>query len=108
MEPKRTLWQLEPHTLGKHLVLRKYLNAWLPIMGTWSGRILFIDGFAGPGRYIGGEDGSPMIALKSFVGHRFKGKISAEIAFMFIEKEKARADYLQGLIDDMASTLPSN
>lgn len=44
--PKETLWPLEPHTLGKHLVLKSYLDAWLPIMGKWNGRILFIDGFA--------------------------------------------------------------
>lgn len=27
-------------------------------------RILYIDGFAGPGRYKNGEDGSPIYALK--------------------------------------------
>lgn len=49
MGPKNTLWPLEPHTRGKHLVLKHYLDAWFPILGSWSGRILFIDGFAGPG-----------------------------------------------------------
>ena len=57
--PKDTLWELDPHTLGKHLVLRAYLDAWLPVMGSWQGRLLFIDGFAGPGEYEGGEEGSP-------------------------------------------------
>ena len=46
--PKKTLWPLEPHTRGKHLVLKSYLDAWLPIMGTRNARILVIDGFAGP------------------------------------------------------------
>src|SRR5437868_3544213 len=64
-DPDETLWPLEPHTLGKHLVLRAYLDAWLPIMARWNGRILFIDGFAGPGEYSTGEDGSPIIALKA-------------------------------------------
>jgi three-Cys-motif partner protein len=69
MEPKDTLWPLDPHTLGKHLVLKAYLDAWFPIMGRWNGRILFIDGFAGPGEYKNGERGSPLIALKSLMDH---------------------------------------
>ena len=40
--PKETLWPLEPHTLGKHRVLKSYPDAWLPIMGKRNGRILFI------------------------------------------------------------------
>ncbi|MFV2045518.1 MAG: three-Cys-motif partner protein TcmP, partial [Anaerolineales bacterium] len=67
--PDSTLWALEPHTTGKHKVLRGYLDAWFPILGTWSGRILFIDGFAGPGEYRGGEQGSPQIALDALLKH---------------------------------------
>lgn len=55
MKPKSTLWPREPHTEGKHLVLKEYLNAWFPILGGTQGRIVFIDGFAGPGEYAGGE-----------------------------------------------------
>ena len=59
--PKTTRWPLEPHTKAKHLILRLYLDAWLPIMATYNGRIVFLDGFAGPGRYTGGEDGSLLV-----------------------------------------------
>lgn len=52
MPPKTTLWPLEPHTVGKHEVLRNYLKAWLPIMLSSNDRVLFIDAFAGPGRYL--------------------------------------------------------
>src|SRR5207249_9084384 len=89
--PKKTLWPLEPHTRGKHLVLKSYLDAWLPILGTWNGRILFIDGFAGPGQYEGGEDGSPLIALDALKNHAAKANITAEVVFVFIEKDKRRA-----------------
>ena len=58
----QTLWPLEPQTLGKHLVLRNYLNGWFPILGRWNDRLLFVDGFAGPGEYDGGEKGSPCCA----------------------------------------------
>lgn len=55
--PRATHWALEPHTQAKHLILRRYLEAWLPIMATHNGRIVFVDGFAGPGRYVGREEG---------------------------------------------------
>ncbi len=91
-----TLWPLEPHTLGKHLVLRGYLNAWLPIMSRWNGRILFIDGFAGPGEYVGGEEGSPLIAMRAFDEHIAKSRMAAsEIRFSFIEKDVKRAAHLR-------------
>ena len=90
--PKETLWPLEPHTLGKHRVLKSYLDAWLPIMGKRNRRILFIDGFAGPGKYKGGEDGSPLIALKALKNHAARSAITAEVVFIFVEKDPARAE----------------
>src|SRR5437667_12900872 len=98
MEPKTTLWQLEPHTRGKHLVLKGYLDAWFVIMGRWNGRILFIDGFAGPGEYEGGEPGSPLIALQSLRDHSSRHLVSAEVRFLFIEKDPPRAEHLRGLV----------
>jgi three-Cys-motif partner protein len=100
-----TLWQLEPHTHGKHLVLRKYLEAWLPIMSSWSGRILFVDGFAGPGEYEGGEEGSPIIAVNALTAYSSLTPLAAEVVFIFIEKEPDRADHLRGMLARL--TLPS-
>jgi three-Cys-motif partner protein len=108
MSDSPSLWELDPHTLGKHLVLKNYLNAWYPIMGSWNGRILFIDGFAGPGSYLGGEEGSPLIALRSFIDHNYRGDIDAEVSFVFIEKEKAYADHLEQLLDSWTEKLPKN
>jgi three-Cys-motif partner protein len=65
-----TIWKIDSHTQAKHIILKKYLDAWLPIMTRWNGRVLYIDGFAGPGKYQGDEDGSPIIALKSAINHR--------------------------------------
>jgi three-Cys-motif partner protein len=69
MGVRETHWELLPHTQAKHEILRRYLEAWLPIMATWQGRIVFVDGFAGPGRYSGGEPGSPLIALHTLLEH---------------------------------------
>lgn len=106
MPPTSTIWQLEPHTQGKHLVLRKYLDAWLPIMSSWSGRILFIDGFAGPGQYAGGEEGSPIIALRALADYSATKPLTAEVVFIFIEKEPDRADHLRQMLSSIA--LPSS
>jgi len=94
--PKETIWELEPHSLGKHIVLRRYLKAWLPILGTTQGKIVFIDGFAGPGEYTNGEQGSPIIALDAFASHQ--APITASVAFLFIEADKDRAANLERLV----------
>jgi three-Cys-motif partner protein len=101
-----TVWALEPHTLGKHKVLRAYLDAWLPIMASWNGRILFIDGFAGPGEYKGGEHGSPVIALNALREHTAKKVFQGEIGFIFIEKEQDRVDHLESVVAPLRATLP--
>ena len=104
--PKKTLWPIEPHTLGKHRVLKSYLDAWLPIMGKWNRRILFIDGFAGSGKYKGGEDGSPLVALKALKGHAATSSIAAEVIFIFVEKDQQRAEHLDELMQTERTSLP--
>ncbi len=106
MPPHKTLWRLEPHTEGKHLVLRHYLDGWIPKLGLSSNRILFIDGFAGPGEYDKGEVGSPIIALNALREHRAKIAIRAEVVFLFIEKDEARADYLRNLLKEQDLSPP--
>jgi three-Cys-motif partner protein len=90
--PKDTLWPIEPHTAAKHQILRKYLDAWLPILATYNKRVVYVDGFAGPGRYTGGEPGSPIVALEAALTHQ--AKLSGELVFLFIEKSTSRADHL--------------
>ena len=92
-------WKREEQTESKHLVLRKYLDGWFPILGSFSGRLLFVDAFAGPGEYAGGEAGSPIIALDCVRSYRQQGKLqNVEVLCLFIEKDKARANHLQKLL----------
>jgi len=91
--PKETFWDLDPHTKAKHEILRRYLAAWFPILGTYHSRIVYIDGFAGPGRYKNGEPGSPMIALDVAVNHR--KSTAGEIVFWFIEERDDRLAHLK-------------
>src|SRR5437870_263200 len=91
-----TVWPIEPHTLAKHRILRRYLDAWLPIMARWNPRIVIIDGFAGPGRYLGGEEGSPLIALRALLEHpHMQTRAGLEVRFWFIEERVDRATALE-------------
>jgi three-Cys-motif partner protein len=94
--PTATLWRIEPHTAAKHIILRKYLDAWFPILGTYNSRIVYVDGFSGPGRYTGGEPGSPIIALESARTHR--ANLAGELVFLFIEERSDRANKLDAEI----------
>jgi three-Cys-motif partner protein len=106
--PEDALWEIEEHTVGKHVVLREYLKAWLPILGQSQGRILFVDGFAGPGRYKGGADGSPVIALKTYLEHSARPRIVADVQFVFIEKDPDCARYLRRVLAPFIAGLRSN
>ena len=53
-----------PWSKWKHAILQKYLEAMVAILRSW-GVIYFVDGFAGPGRYIEDQvDGSPLLAAR--------------------------------------------
>ena len=106
--PAETRWTIEPHTQIKHLILRRYLDAWLPIMARYNDRILFVDGFAGPGRYSGGEPGSPVIALEALLDHPHftKSPVLHEVVFKFIECEADRAAALRDEIRSLKERRP--
>lgn len=106
-EIKETVWPIEPHTKAKHQILEEYLKAWFPILLRWQGRVLYLDGFAGPGVYSGGEEGSPVIALRTALTHKFAERFG-EIVFIFIEKNPNRADMLRNVISSRFGRLPKN
>ncbi len=88
-----TVWELEPQTKAKHELLRRYLGAWFPILttGGFNRRVVFLDGFAGPGNYKSGEPGSPIIAIDTLVKHKvFKDFDHTEFVFIFIEPDGER------------------
>jgi three-Cys-motif partner protein len=100
------LWSLEPHTAAKHRVLRAYLDAWIAVMGQqalraphFAGqrpRLLFVDGFAGPGRYTSGEPGSPLIMLQALMSHSALARLDGvDFIFVFIEHDEPRVEHLE-------------
>lgn len=78
----------------------------MPIITKWNNRILYIDGFAGPGEYKNGQDGSPVVAIKSILEHRSKNNLLAEIIMIFIEDDKERHEFLRKKIESFK--LPTN
>lgn len=98
-----TIWERTAHTFAKHQILDTYLKAWTPMMSSQSVRwgvsgteLLFVDGFAGPGWYAGGQDGSPILAIKSILSHSHDLKVP--IRFLFIEINKERHAILRDAI----------
>lgn len=108
MAEDELLWDLDSHTVGKHLVLRAYLNAWLPIMSLSNRRVVFIDGFAGPGQYRGGEPGSPVIALQTLIEHQYVKQLTQDIHYIFVEKDPARLTHLKQRVAVLFPHLPKN
>ncbi|MEK4479578.1 three-Cys-motif partner protein TcmP [Paenibacillus sp. FSL R5-0876] len=99
VKPKTTLWDIDPHTIAKHIILRNYLRAWFPIMGKYNEKLVFLDGYSGPGEYNNGELGSPVIALTEaldyFENCDRNGWKKPKIVFFFIEENKKRAAHLE-------------
>jgi len=88
------------HTAIKHAILKDYLAAWVPILGSWNNKIAYIDGFCGPGYYeYEGEiyDGSPVIALKTAAD--FSDRV--QVYCIFIDKEKKYCEELENRIKEL-------
>lgn len=77
-------WEYREHTRVKHILLEKYLAAWIPILGRWNQRICYFDGFAGRGEYTDGTLGSPIKALRVADG---KANYFGKLICTFIEKD---------------------
>jgi three-Cys-motif partner protein len=89
----------------KHKLIEEYLKGWFPKLGSWCGNILYIDTHAGRGRHKGGQEGSPLIALKTFLNHTWRERIlkTCKIHFVFIEADKENAALLDQELQSLGS-----
>jgi three-Cys-motif partner protein len=103
-----TIWALDPHGTVKHLILQRHLDAWLPIMTRSFPNLLYVDGFAGPGVYEGGEPGSPIIALRAAIFNRaLRAKApDCQLKFLFIEERPDRVAKLGGEVKKLLGLEP--
>ena len=94
-----TIWSADPHTLAKHKILSRYLDAWIPILSRTNpgGHALFVDAFAGPGEYSGGQPGSPLIALRTT--RAAVEKLNTTFHFRFAEADIERCEALGSVLE---------
>src|SRR5215831_3287808 len=98
--PKDVTWTLDDHTVAKHEILRRYLQAWFPILGSHHDRIVYIDGFCGPGRYQGGQAGSPVVALEVAMTQR--AQPNGGILFWFMDADAEIIDHLKSELSTLS------
>ncbi len=81
----------------KHELLKHYLGGWFPILGSWSGRVVYIDCHAGRGKHETGQIGSPLIALETLLNHKARAQIlrRSEVRFFFIEADGQNKEILE-------------
>ena len=109
MSVKPTTWPRERHTSAKHALIRTYLKAWFPIISRYGReeRVIFLDGFAGPGIYDDDKSGSPIIALDTLVTHdSFPHLTGTTFDFVFVEKRRDRYERLLKEIEGFWSRHP--
>ena len=91
------------------MVLRAYMDAWLPIILSRFKRAMFVDAFAGPGEYKNGHLGSPVIALNALAQHSSQSMMTGQMDYVFIEERPDRFVHLKKLIDSQRTkgSIPS-
>ncbi|MDL1891951.1 three-Cys-motif partner protein TcmP [Sphingobacteriales bacterium CHB3] len=100
-----SIWEAAPHTIAKIVILEKYLTAWFQILGRTRKKqdLWYIDGFAGPGKYLNYPKGSPVAALAAARSSLLSSKqnwIAQDIRCSFIESDEGRFNSLSQEIKD--------
>jgi three-Cys-motif partner protein len=94
-KPKQVRWKRDGHTEAKHQILVGYLDAWIPILARQDDHLIFIDAFAGPGRYADGEKGSPLLMIDAYLRRGDRQALGVTAHFFFIEGDSDRAAALR-------------
>ncbi|MGE5631586.1 MAG: three-Cys-motif partner protein TcmP [Caulobacteraceae bacterium] len=101
-------WTYSEHAQVKHTLMKKYLEAWIPILGSNNDTIMYVDGFAGRGQYANGSDGSPLLAMQACqeVSH-FKSVRNLKFICYFVERDKDNYDNLVEVVTERRKDFPS-
>jgi len=90
-------WEADLHTKAKHALYEHYLSKWMPIMIRGFGaNITYAEGFSGPGVYLDGSPGSPVIALRALLADselRMFARRGA-VRFVFVDHDRRCTDRL--------------
>jgi len=91
------LWECPPRTKAKLEILSKYLGAWFGILANQGyEHVFYIDGFCGPGEYLGGEEGSPIIAARH-ANYIAQNNSNFKATLIFVDKDPRAIKHLNTL-----------
>jgi three-Cys-motif partner protein len=100
-------WQYTEHAAAKHEILRRYLGAWLAILGRRRrgspfrhSRLVLVDGFAGRGRYMDGQLGSPAIMFEQAV-QAVEAGLAERVAIRCAEPNETNFKHLEKVCADL-------
>lgn len=101
------LWEASPHTLAKLEIIGRYLDVWFMILGSnpRNRRLVYIDGFAGPGHYTNTQKSSPLVALqaaKAAASRAGSAGSATEYSFLFVEKKAEFAKNLREVVQSQS------
>ena len=97
-QPTDTLWNSQPRTLLKHQVYRQYLHCWMAKICQKFRNSAIVDGFAGPGIYLDGPDGSSAVIAKTFLEHSRLASFNL-LRLICVEKRPDRRDSLASRLE---------
>jgi three-Cys-motif partner protein len=107
------LWKRDEHTKAKHELLLAFFNKWVSVHSGFfanqsgGGLVRIYDGFAGPGMYLEGESGSPLILMRALCTNANLYERWAPVRYdlHFVEKDRARAEMLEGKLRDFEEAM---
>jgi len=98
-DPKK--WLYTEHARVKHEIQYRYLGAWLAILGRTMSPLVLFDGFAGRGRYTGGEPGSPLLFWRRAV-EAVEGERPEEVEIQCVELHPKNFEFLKAEIASLS------
>jgi three-Cys-motif partner protein len=73
-QPTSPEWPSEPRVVIKHKIYQLYLECWMAKICQRFRRAVIVDGFAGPGGYTDGVEGSSLVVARTFLNHAALGR----------------------------------
>jgi three-Cys-motif partner protein len=105
--PETPTWSQGPPAAARNRLLQRYLPFWLARQfGGTARSVVYADGFAGPGRYSGGEPGAPVIAYREArrAADAWPGK---QVDVLLVEERGDRLELLRGELAECGDPDPA-
>lgn len=84
-----------PQSAIKAEIVRKYFLSWARISVKRAGRILYMDLYAGPGKYDDGTPSTPLLVLKQIIDNP---ELHDKVVTFFSDKDKGAIEKLKGAV----------